>query len=227
MTAPQTDATTDPQSIIAALQQRLDAALAREATLAEELAARDAALAAAQQRVRRADRASGRDHRRAEGDVGLAGRSTTGVRSDRSPGGELCNGPTAACTNTMANWSICRSRTSVAMTVVGYSAAAYTPLNPMRPARLDLVAARFWTGGSSTSATRPDRNGRLRDAGIWGPSQVAVPLIRDDMAIGVIALVAQAPGGFTDSQVELLKTFAEQAVIAIQSAKRIGRPSMC
>ena len=41
MTAPQTDATTDPQSIIAALQQRLDAALAREAALAEELAARD------------------------------------------------------------------------------------------------------------------------------------------------------------------------------------------
>ena len=39
MTAQQTDATTDPQSIIAALQQRLDAALAREAALAEELAA--------------------------------------------------------------------------------------------------------------------------------------------------------------------------------------------
>ena len=39
MTARQTDAITDPQSIIAALQQRLDAALAREAALAEELAA--------------------------------------------------------------------------------------------------------------------------------------------------------------------------------------------
>ena len=45
MTAPQTDATTDPQSIIAALQQRLDAALAREAALAEELAAPTAELA--------------------------------------------------------------------------------------------------------------------------------------------------------------------------------------
>src|SRR6478609_7667007 len=39
MTARQSDAITDPQSIIAALQQRLDAALAREAALAEELAA--------------------------------------------------------------------------------------------------------------------------------------------------------------------------------------------
>ena len=45
MTAPQTDAITDPQSIIAALQQRLDAALAREAALAEELAAPTAELA--------------------------------------------------------------------------------------------------------------------------------------------------------------------------------------
>ena len=36
MTAPQTDATTDPQSIIAALQQRLDAATGREAALAED-----------------------------------------------------------------------------------------------------------------------------------------------------------------------------------------------
>ena len=41
MTAPQTDAIADPQSIIAALQQRLDAALAREAALAEELARRN------------------------------------------------------------------------------------------------------------------------------------------------------------------------------------------
>jgi hypothetical protein len=52
MTVPETDATTDPQSIIAALRQQLeerraerDAALAREATLAEELAARTTALA--------------------------------------------------------------------------------------------------------------------------------------------------------------------------------------
>jgi hypothetical protein len=37
MTVPQTDTTADPQSITS-LQQKLDAALAREATLVEELA---------------------------------------------------------------------------------------------------------------------------------------------------------------------------------------------
>ena len=45
MTAHQTDAITDPQTIIAALRAERDAALAREAALAKELAARDAALA--------------------------------------------------------------------------------------------------------------------------------------------------------------------------------------
>ena len=45
MSVPQTDATTDPRSTIAALQQRLDAALAQRVVLAEELAARTAELA--------------------------------------------------------------------------------------------------------------------------------------------------------------------------------------
>jgi hypothetical protein len=41
MTSPPDDLTTDPQSVIAALQQRLDAALSENATLAETLARRN------------------------------------------------------------------------------------------------------------------------------------------------------------------------------------------
>ena len=44
-------------------------------------------------------------------------------------------------------------------------------------------------------------------------------MMRDGKAIGVIALVAMEPGGFSDSQIALLQTFAEQAVIAITSAE--------
>ena len=50
-------------------------------------------------------------------------------------------------------------------------------------------------------------------------SQLSVPMPRDGKAPGVIILAANEPGGFSDSQVELLKTFAEQAVIAITSAE--------
>ena len=50
-------------------------------------------------------------------------------------------------------------------------------------------------------------------------SQLSIPLMRDGQAIGVISLALKDPGGFSDSQIELLKTFAEQAVIAISSAE--------
>ena len=55
----------------------------------------------------------------------------------------------------------------------------------------------------------------LRDLG--SRSRVMLPLLRDGDAIGAIALNAREPGGFSDSQIALLQTFAEQAVIAIGS----------
>jgi two-component system, NtrC family, sensor kinase len=50
-------------------------------------------------------------------------------------------------------------------------------------------------------------------------SQISLPLLRDGAAIGAIAMASGEVGGFTDSQVALLQTFAEQAVIAITSAE--------
>ena len=43
--------------------------------------------------------------------------------------------------------------------------------------------------------------------------------MRGGMAIGALAMGSRERGGFSDTQVELLKTFAEQAVIAIGSAE--------
>ena len=46
-------------------------------------------------------------------------------------------------------------------------------------------------------------------------SIIAVPLLRDDVAIGAISVGSGHVDGFSQAHLELLKTFAEQAVIAI------------
>jgi two-component system NtrC family sensor kinase len=55
----------------------------------------------------------------------------------------------------------------------------------------------------------------VRNLGI--KSNIALPLLRDNAVIGSISLNSKVAGGFTDSQIALLQTFAEQAVIAIGS----------
>jgi signal transduction histidine kinase len=48
-------------------------------------------------------------------------------------------------------------------------------------------------------------------------SNLAIPLLRDGIAIGAFNVNSLEPGGFTESQVALVQTFAEQAVIAMTS----------
>jgi signal transduction histidine kinase len=50
-------------------------------------------------------------------------------------------------------------------------------------------------------------------------SMVVVPLLRDDEAVGTIGVTRREPGGFTDDEIALLQTFADQAVIAIENAR--------
>jgi len=48
---------------------------------------------------------------------------------------------------------------------------------------------------------------------------VVVPLLRHDVAIGAISVTRREPGGFTDDEIVLLQTFADQAVIAIENVR--------
>src|SRR5262249_42046393 len=48
---------------------------------------------------------------------------------------------------------------------------------------------------------------------------LCAPLMREEMAIGVLMVVTYKPRVFTDAQVELVTTFADEAVIAIENVR--------
>ena len=197
MTAPQTDATTDPQSIIAALQQRLDAALAREAALAEELAAPTVELA----------------ERNSEFGERIAQQAATidvlKVMS-ASPGDpqpvfdlivrratELCNGLGTVLFE--FDGGLVHFRASYFTEALDTAAhAPYAAAFPSAPTRgsiscraiLDREIVHIRDTDADLELSQVARE--LHKATLVR-SQISIPLMRDGQAIGVISLAAQGP----------------------------------
>ena len=215
MTAQQTDATTDPQSIIAALQQRLDAGLAREAALAEALAARTAELA-----QRNTDYLERIEHQAATIDVLKVMSASPG---DPEPvfdliarqAAKLCEVPVAAVA--MFDGTMIYLATQSGFDTA--HAEMYVAQFP-RPVGLDTTMGRAILNQRVEQVEDVAAEAGytiLQPPGPW--SNMAVPLLRDGVPLGAIAVARPMTGAFSNSQIILLKTFAEQAVIAITSAE--------
>ena len=204
MTATQDHAAPDPQQIIAELQRKLDEARA-------ELAARNSAYT---ERIA---------YQAAANDVLKV---MSGSPGDPQPvfdliverARDLCGGYGATVyqfDGTLIHWR--------AATGVSDDPSARRMVEAMYP----MGPTREWPAGRaiidrqiihiSDLETEPGLIPTMR--GLTVKSAVLVPLMRGGLPLGVVALGSRERGGFTDTQIELLKTFAEQAVIAITSAE--------
>jgi GAF domain-containing protein len=67
------------------------------------------------------------------------------------------------------------------------------------------------------TSMEPELRERARERG-WR-STVQMPMLRGDDAVGVIAVSRAQPGGLAPAEIALLKTFADQAVIAVENAR--------
>src|SRR6516225_226094 len=114
----------------------------------------------------------------------------------------------------------------------------YVATRSLDPAYNAFVRARTFAPGRETLAGRVALSGevvhipdittdpdyRLPEAATLGKMRtgLGVPLLRDGSVVGVLGLMRERIEPFTERQIELVRTFADQAVIAIENTRLLA-----
>jgi two-component system, NtrC family, sensor kinase len=94
---------------------------------------------------------------------------------------------------------------------------------PIRPGRGTPVARAILEGRTQhVPDTRDDSEVLPAVAKTGFRSALAVPMLRDGAPIGAVAVGRMQARAFTDAQIKLLETFAEEAVIAIENTRLLN-----
>ncbi len=107
-----------------------------------------------------------------------------------------------------------------------HGSLATLELGSRMPIRRDMVIGRAVIDSQtvhvldlSSESDTEFAEGRALAVRLGIATTLAVPMVRKGVVIGVIGLVRTEVRGFTDKQIELVQTFADQAVIAIENVR--------
>ena len=98
----------------------------------------------------------------------------------------------------------------------------YTQEQPLQPGRGSLVGRVAMSGHAVNIhdvLADPEYQASVYQKAFGFRSNLGVPLMREGAVIGVFALMRTKVNTFTEKEVELVTTFADQAVIAIENAR--------